>query len=132
MPFRRLMVTPEFAAWAQKQSTEKPPRRLLSPRGELEEIAAQFVSGAKVVSFIRRIDPPKGERILRLTTTSFRLAGWCPAEQTLVLAVGASADDTHGGVVRLSDMGKAVVAMRRALGLPSIKGEFHDLFKAQD
>ena len=105
-------------------------RRLVSPRVELNEIAAQFVGDEKVVSFIRRIDPPKGERILRLITTSFRLAGWCPAPQVLVLAVGVLADDTHSKKVSLRDVGKQVVHIRKTLSLPSISGEFHELFRA--
>ena len=129
-PQRRLLVTREFQRWAQKQASSAAPSRLVSAQVELDEIAAQFVAGEKIVSFIHRIDPPKGQGVLRLNTASFRLAGWCGAPQTLVLAVGARAADTHGGSRRLSDIGKDVVRVRERLGLSWEKGEFYVLFQA--
>eukprot|EP01012_Entosiphon_sulcatum_P059191 TRINITY_DN83526_c0_g1_i1.p1 TRINITY_DN83526_c0_g1~~TRINITY_DN83526_c0_g1_i1.p1 ORF type:complete len:158 (-),score=0.21 TRINITY_DN83526_c0_g1_i1:131-604(-) len=132
LPVRRLFVTREFEAWASAlPNTLQTSRRLVSPAAELNEIAASFVAGDKVVTFMHRIDPPKGEGLLRFNTTSFRLAGWCHAPQTLILARGALADATHGGGTTLREIGKSVVTIRRKLGFTAWEtGEFYELFRA--
>lgn len=134
LPQRRLFVTAEFAAWAQSLPDQlATSQRLVAPAAELNEIAASFVAGDKLISFIRKIDPPRAQGLMRLNTTSFRLAGWCPAPQALVLAQGATADATHGGGVRLSDLGKEVVRIRRKLGFTTWEtGEIYELFRAED
>jgi hypothetical protein len=131
-PYRRLFVTGEFQTWAQSLSGERRGRSLLAPRVEIATIAADFVAGEKVVSFIHSISPPRGEGILRVNTTSLRLAGWCPAKQTLILGLGALADETHGPGRRLETLGREVVRIRRDMGVTQwAKGEFYELFRSE-
>jgi hypothetical protein len=130
-----LFLTKEFAAWAESlpKTLETSRQRLVAPAVELAETAASFVAGEKIVTFMTRIDPPTGAGVLRLSTSSFRLLGWCPEPQALILAAGATADETHGGGVRLSDLGKRVVAIRKRLGFKTWeRGAFYELFRAED
>lgn len=131
-PKRSLFVTREFAEWASTIDTDaEVVHRLLRPATELATIAADFVAGERIVTFIHRIDPPKGEGVLRLNTANFRLAGWCPEPQVLILACGELASRTHGPGRRLTALGKEVVRVRRELGVTQwAKGQFYELFRA--
>jgi hypothetical protein len=132
---RRLFVTKEFAAWASAlpDTIDTSRRRLVQPKVELNETAASFVAGDKIVTFLHRIDPPKGQGVIRFNTPSFRLAGWCPAPQAFVLAQGALADATHGGGVRLVDVGKKVAEIRDGLGFTTWEtGQIYELFRAEN
>lgn len=129
---RRLFVTREFAAWAQTLSDVREGRHLLSPRAEVEATAAEFVAGEKLIAFIRRINPPKGEGVIRINTTRYRLAGWCPEPQVFVAALGADARAMHGAGRPLNALGREVVSIRNALGVQqSLLGEIYELFQSQ-
>ena len=131
---RRLFVTKEFAAWAYAlpDTLDTSRQRLVQPKVELNEAAASFVAGDKIVTFLHRIDPPKGQGVIRLNTPSFRLAGWCPAPQTFILAQGALADATHGEGGRLTLVGRKVVEIREDLGFTTWEnGQIYELFRAE-
>jgi len=74
------------------------------------------------------IDPPTGEGIVRLKTTSFGLIGWADDPQRLVLSRGVSVDESHG-TKKLEELGREAVAERTSLGLNWCRGHFHELFK---
>jgi hypothetical protein len=132
LPVRRLFVTEEFAKWAAAIPSDlEVQQRLLKPATELDTIAADFVAGEKIVTFMRRIDPPKAQGVLRFNTSNFRLAGWCPEPQTLILAQGALASRMHGAGRPLTALGREVVRIRKAMGvLTWERGEFYALFRA--
>lgn len=130
LPKRRLFITKDFAEWAKQLDTAPRPHALLSHAGELDAIAAEFVAGERIVSFIRRIDPPTGQGLLRINTSSLRLAGWCPEPQAMILAAGAKADDTHGPGKKMAALGKLVIQIRREMGVTTwARGEFYELFR---
>src|SRR5690242_90708 len=78
LPMRRLLVTREFKKWLDGLPSHVTGSRLVSPLAELSEIAARFVAGKPIVTFMTRVDPPTGEGVLRLKTmtSSFGLLGW--------------------------------------------------------
>lgn len=132
LPIRRLLVTEEFATWAEAIPQDlEVQQRLLRPRTELATIAADFVAGEKIVTFIHRIDPPRGQGLLRLNTPNFRLAGWSPEPQAMILAQGALASRMHGAGRPLTALGREVVRIRRAMGVTEwARGEFYELFRS--
>ena len=131
-PFRRLVMTPDFENWVdQLPETTVVNSRLVSPFDEFEAVASSFIAGRKVVTIMTRIDPPSGEGIVRLKTASFGLLGWADAPQCLVLSRGVSIDASHGSRA-LELAGRQATAERRALGLDWYRGEFFDLFRAQN
>jgi hypothetical protein len=99
---------------------------LISPAAELNEIAAMFVSGDRVVTIMRGIMPTK-HGVFRLLTTSFALLGWADGPQRLVLSQGASLEDTHkaGHLATLRD---DAIAERISLGLNWDGRPFYELF----
>lgn len=131
LPQRRLFVTKEFEKCAMQLGSDRQYETLLDYTLELQTVAADFVAGERIVTFMRRVDPPKGEGLMRISTTSLRLIGWCPAPQTLILAIVAKAKDTHGGG-KLTALGKDVVKIRREMGVTEwAKGEYYELFQYQ-
>ena len=131
MPMRRLFVTKAFEQWSiNLPAKHSGHRRLVSPKAELMNIATEFVAGKKIITFIRRVNPPAGEGIIKMHTTSFRLFGWAPAPQALVLARGAWVDETHGSHNMTREIAKQVVRDRKGLGLKDWeKGEFYEIFR---
>lgn len=89
------------------------------------------MAGRKVVTIMTAIDPPSGEGIVRLKTTSLGLLGWADAPQSLVLARGVTVDASHGSRA-LERLGREAASERRALGLNWFRGDFYDLFRAQE
>lgn len=133
MPKRRLFVSEGFAEWAGRLGAERQSRTLLDYNTELNTIAADFVAGERIVTFLTRVDPPTGEGLIRVKTTSLRLIGWCPEPQALILAIGAKAADTHGPGKVITALGKEVVRIRRKMGVTTwAKGEYYELFQYQD
>ena len=131
MPMRRLFITKAFEKWSINLPAKHSRKlRLLSPKAELMNIATEFVAGKKVITFIRRVNPPAGEGIIKLHTTSFRLFGWAPAPQALILARGAWVDETHGPHNKTKELAKQVVHDRKHLGLDDWeKGELYEIFR---
>jgi hypothetical protein len=130
---RRLFVGKDFAKWAGTLSAQRLPLRMTSPKDELLQIAADFVAGEKVISFIRRIDPPRGQGVLRFCTPSLRIAGWCPEAQVMALVRGAMADKMHGAGRPLNKLGDEVVAERKRMGVTAwARGEIYELFRASN
>lgn len=134
LPKRRLLITKDFSSWAQNLPEEfEGKNRLLAPKVELETIVADFVSGARVISFIRSVNPPAGEGILKVHTSSFRLFGWPYAHQSLVLALGANVHATHGKGQPVKKLAKQAVTIRKKLGITEwTKGQLHELFRFED
>lgn len=130
---RRLYVTREFEEWANSLGTNRQQHTLLEAATELHAVAADFVAGEKIVTFIRRVDPPKAQGLLRINTNSLRLVGWCPEPQALILAMGGMAKDLHGPGKKLTLLGQSVVEIRRKLGVTKWeKGEFYELFRFEN
>jgi len=128
-PSRSLYLTPDFEAWIDELPDDATiASRLVSPFIEWESTAAAFIAGAKVVTLMTAIDPPTGEGIVRLKTTSFGLIGWADDPQRLVLSRGVSVDESHG-TKKLEELGREAVAERTSLGLNWCRGHFHELFK---
>lgn len=131
MPNRRLYLSKEFEAWAEELSTEKPSGRLLAERVELDAVLAEFVAGRPLSNVILDVNPPAGEGIKKLKTQRFRLWGWAPAAQTLVLVLGARKDDIVRRVILEKDLGKQALALRNGMGVnESAKGHWSELFRA--
>ena len=130
-PARQLFLTPDFETWVDQLPDDAiVGDKLVAPFHEWEETAASFVAGAKVVNIMTAIDPPTGEGIVRLKTTSFGLLGWADDPQRLVLARAASIDETHGTDL-LEQLGREAAEERESLGLDWCRGHFHELFKAK-
>lgn len=129
---RLLYCTGEFDAWlwnliANSHTT----RGTLSIPEQLNSVFADFVSGRPLTSGITRCDPPKGEGIWRLKTPDLRLYGWADAPQCMVLAIGERKSVLKApGFPRDKDLGKAVVAVRRKLGLSHVIGQQYEIFPA--
>lgn len=95
LPMRELFVTSGFVSWATSLPASFPiGPRLVSPAAELQETAAMFVAGNKVVTIMRGIMPTK-HGIVRLFTTSFALIGWADGPQRLVLSRGVEIGESH-------------------------------------
>lgn len=127
LAMRELFVTPGFIEWAGSLPNVVPiGSRLVSPAAELNEIAAMFVAGERVVTIMKGIMPTK-HGVVRLLTTSFALLGWADGPQRLVLSRGVSLDDSHKPG-RLNKLRKETTAERKALGLDWDGRSFHELF----
>lgn len=127
---RELFVTPEFIAWTGSLPTSMPiGNRLVSPAAELNEAAAMFVAGERVVTIMKGIMPTKHGTV-RLLTGSFALIGWADAPQRMVLSQGATLNQTHESG-RLADLRNAAVAERKLLGLSWDGRHFNELFRYQ-
>ena len=127
MPMRELFVTAGFVTWAGALPNQMPVgSRLVSPAAEMDEIAAMFVAGERVITIMRGIMPTK-HGILRLLTTSFALIGWADGPQRLVLSRGASLDETHQPGM-LAKLRSDAMAERRSLGLSWDGRPFNELF----
>lgn len=130
--FRHIYFTPDFETWVEQLPDNAIiGNRLVSPFAELEAVAAAFIAGEKVVNIMTAIDPPTGEGILRLKTSSFGLLGWADEPQRLVLSRGVSTDESHGSKL-LEELGREAVNERTGLGLDWCRGHFHELFRAQN
>ena len=129
---RNLYLTPDFENWVEQLPEEMVvASRMVSPFDEFEAVAASFVAGRKVVTIMTSIDPPTGEGIVRLKTTSFGLLGWADGPDRLVLSRGVSIDASHGSR-ELERLGREAAAERMGLKLDWFRGEIHDLFRAQE
>lgn len=129
-PVRRLFLMPEFEAWVEQLPDDAViGARLVSPFAEFEAVAASFVAGEKVVNLMTAIDPPTGEGIVRLKTSSFGLLGWADAPQRLVLARGVSVDESHGSE-KLEELGREAASERAQFGLDWCRGHLSELFRA--
>jgi hypothetical protein len=124
---RELFVTPGFVSWASSLPASMPiGHRLVSPAAELNETAAMFVAGDKVVTIMRGIMPTK-HGIVRLFTASFVLMGWADGPQRLILARGTTIAGSHQKG-RLAQLRQEAAAERNALGLNWDGRPFHELF----
>lgn len=127
LPMRELYATKGFIQWAESLPNNMPVgQRLVSPAAEMNEIAAKFVAGEKIVTTMRNIMPTK-HGMFRLITTSFALIGWADHPQCMVLSRGASLDETHTRG-RLRELMKNAVAERQSLGLNWDGRPFYELF----
>jgi hypothetical protein len=96
MPMRELFVTQGFVSWANALPNSLPiGNRLVSPAAEMNEIAAMFVAGDRVVTIMKGIMPTK-RGVIRLLTTSFAMLGWADGPQKLV-ARGVIGPDASAG-----------------------------------
>lgn len=129
-PQRILYVSPDFVQWLKALPVVAARRTLLSERAEVLTILADFVSGKKMAGFINNVDPPAGEGVLRLKTTSFRIYGWCPAPMTLLIHCAQRKDDIRKKLCPSdANTGRAVAADRKAWGSNVILGGWYDLFR---
>jgi hypothetical protein len=127
---RELFVTPGFVSWASSLPASIPiGKRLVSPAAELNEIAAMFVAGDKVVTIMKGIMPTK-HGIVRLFTTSFALIGWADGYQRLILSRGITIAESHQKGRRAAVV-KQALAERSSLGLNWDGKPFYELFRYQ-
>lgn len=127
LPMRELFVTRGFMSWADSLSSSPTVgKHLVSPAAELNETAAMFVAGDKVVTVMRGIMPAK-HGVVRLFTSTFALIGWADAPQRLVLSRGASIKESHQKG-RLAQLRNEAVAERTSLGLSWDGRPFYELF----
>lgn len=127
MPMRELYATQGFVAWIEAlPTTMSIRRREVSPQAEMNEIAAMFVAGKRVVTIMTQILPAR-RGVVRLKTTSFGLLGWADGPQRLVLSRGVSVDNSHGSNA-LTVLGKEAAEERKSLGLGFDGRPFYELF----
>lgn len=132
MPERRLFITSEFGTWLDTLSrTQKSPNALLTERTEIATVFADFIAGRPRAGLIHDINPPKGQGIIRLRSTTFRLYGWCAATQTLLLAIGARKQDIKDKTAPTdADNGRQVAAIRKGLACgEGLSGGWFELFR---
>jgi len=133
MPHRILYVSKDFGEWATTLSSDRRSKALQSERDELNTIFGEFIAGKKLANVLLDVNPPAGEGIKKLKTTSFRLWGWAHASQTLVLVLGARKADLASKAIREGSMGRRARDLRNAMGVREVaSGTWYELFPARD
>lgn len=128
---RRLFECREFGLWSDSLSGHPRSSQLLSERGELDATYGEFVSGRPLAGLIVGVTKPAGRGIFKIKTTSFRLFGWAPAAQTLVLCHGARKSEIADRTIFERHLPPLVLALRQAMGVTEeAHGEWHELFAA--
>lgn len=128
---RRLYECREFGLWSDNLSGNARSSQLLSERGELDAVYGEFVAGRPLGGIILGVNRPPGRGIFKIKTTSFRLFGWAPAAQTLVLCHGARKSEIADKIIFEKHLPSVVLALRQAMGVTEeAHGEWHELFAA--
>lgn len=129
--FRRVFVTQEFDRWAATLTRDVPKGARASDVDELIGILSRFISGAKIVTFLRWIMPRGPNGCVTLQPPGLTLAGWAPEDQILVLCDGARASESHGSGSKTKPvLAASVKRQRRELGFSDYRvGELNVLFR---
>lgn len=128
---RRLYESREYALWSSTLCSDRRPNQLLSERGEIDAVYEAFVTGKPLANVLLGVTKPAGRGIFKLKTTSFRLFGWAPEAQTLILCVGARKSEFADRTLIERHIPPVVLALRQAMGVfEEARGEWHELFSA--
>jgi hypothetical protein len=126
---RRLYECREFGLWSDSLSSTPRSSQLLSERGELDTVYSEFVGGRPMAGVIVGVTKPAGRGIFKIKTTSFRLFGWAPAAQTIVLCHGARKSEFADRTIIERHIPPLVLALRQAMGVTEeAHGQWHELF----
>lgn len=133
MSQRRVFIYKDLIPWIESLSDESIAGRLLSEKAELHSFFAEFISGNPLTGTIQDVSPPAGEGIRKLKAGAFRLWGWAPAEQTLVLVWAARKTDLLDRVIREGEQGKIALSIRKSIGpCAALTGPWNEVFRPQN